>query len=396
MPAPTILLARVGILIFATFAPPLFVGAPLFADAIDDALQQLTKAGTSGGSASAIQSDWKKLAAASPQNIERILGSIRADRPLAANWIRSAAETIVDRARREGKFPRQDLERFYLNQQNPARARRMAYELLIQEDPTLSARWLPNALHDTSIEMRRDAVAFVLQAAKDAWQKEEQQKDSTHAASGKLFEQALSSARDLDQVKLAADELRKLGKTVDLVKHFGFLTKWQLVGPFDNRGRKGFTEITAPEADTRVWQSSATIDESISYTGIDGEVHWTSHETTDEMGTVDLNKAISQRKEVTAFARTVFDSPQAAVAQLRLTSLNANKTWVNGQIVMAHEVYHAGSELDQYVVPIQLRRGANVILIKLCQNEQTEEWAVDWKFQLRLCDELGGPLPSTD
>ncbi|MDA0659871.1 MAG: hypothetical protein O2931_04690 [Planctomycetota bacterium] len=396
MPAPTASLARVSILIFATFTPTLFVNRPLSADAIDDALQQLTEAGTSAGAASKIQSNWKKLAAASPQNIERILGSIRADRPLAANWIRSAAETIVDRARREGKFPRHDLERFYLNQQNPPRARRMAYELLVQEDPTLSASWLPNALQDTSLEMRRDAVAVVLQAAQNALQTEEQQNESAHTASTKLFEQALLSARDLDQVKLAADELRKLGKTVELVKHFGFLTQWQLAGPFDNRERKGFTEIIAPETDPRVWQMATTIDESISYTGVDGEVHWTPHETTDEMGVVDLNTAISQRKEVTAFARTVFDSPQAAAAQLRMTSLNANKTWVNGQLVMAHEVYHAGSELDQYVVPIQLRKGANVILVKLCQNEQTEEWAVDWKFQLRLCDDLGGPLPKAD
>ena len=31
----------------------------------------------------------------------------------------------------------------------------------------------------------------------------------------------------------------------------------------------------------------------------------------------------------------------------------------------------------------------NTILVKACQNEQTEEWTVQWEFQLRVCDETG-------
>jgi hypothetical protein len=30
-----------------------------------------------------------------------------------------------------------------------------------------------------------------------------------------------------------------------------------------------------------------------------------------------------------------------------------------------------------------------VILVKCCQNEQTETWTVEWQFQLRISDENG-------
>jgi hypothetical protein len=35
-------------------------------------------------------------------------------------------------------------------------------------------------------------------------------------------------------------------------------------------------------------------------------------------------------------------------------------------------------------------------LIKLCQNEQKEEWTVQWQFQLRVCDASGTAVLSSD
>ena len=59
---------------------------------------------------------------------------------------------------------------------------------------------------------------------------------------------------------------------------------------------------------------------------------------------------------------------------------------------MKHEIYHASEAIDQYVGEAEFREGVNRVLVKCCQNEQTEPWAVDWKFQLRICDALGVPL----
>jgi hypothetical protein len=32
----------------------------------------------------------------------------------------------------------------------------------------------------------------------------------------------------------------------------------------------------------------------------------------------------------------------------------------------------------------------------IAQNEQTEAWAQDWKFQLRVCDDIGTAILSAD
>jgi hypothetical protein len=39
-----------------------------------------------------------------------------------------------------------------------------------------------------------------------------------------------------------------------------------------------------------------------------------------------------------------------------------------------------------------LQAGKNVILVKVCQNEQTESWAQRWEFQLRVCDSIGAAI----
>jgi hypothetical protein len=62
---------------------------------------------------------------------------------------------------------------------------------------------------------------------------------------------------------------------------------------------------------------------------------------------------------------------------------------LNGELLTANQVYHAGMEVDQYVAHGRLDEGPNQILVKVCQNEQEESWAQRWQFQLRVCDELG-------
>jgi hypothetical protein len=37
-----------------------------------------------------------------------------------------------------------------------------------------------------------------------------------------------------------------------------------------------------------------------------------------------------------------------------------------------------------------------VILVKCLQNEQTEDWAQNWDFQLRVCDATGTAVLSMD
>jgi hypothetical protein len=69
------------------------------------------------------------------------------------------------------------------------------------------------------------------------------------------------------------------------------------------------------------------------------------------------------------------------------------KVFLNGRLIFAREEYHHGMRMDQHVAPATLRVGRNEILLKVCQNEQKEEWAQKWSFQLRITDSAGAKVP---
>jgi hypothetical protein len=82
--------------------------------------------------------------------------------------------------------------------------------------------------------------------------------------------------------------------------------------------------------------------------------------------------------------------------ELRLSTENAVKIWVNGDLVGESDVYHTGTSFDQFSFAVQLRRGSNEILLKVCQNEMTEDWATTFKFQLRVCNTTGTAVLSLE
>ena len=68
---------------------------------------------------------------------------------------------------------------------------------------------------------------------------------------------------------------------------------------------------------------------------------------------------------------------------------NAWKLWLNGKYLFGRDEYHRGMAIDQYRVPAKLKAGKNVILLKLCQNEQDDDWAQRYQIQIRVCDPSG-------
>jgi hypothetical protein len=96
------------------------------------------------------------------------------------------------------------------------------------------------------------------------------------------------------------------------------------------------------------------------------------------------------------YLATEFYSPASRRVELRLGTPNAWKVWVNGRLLFGREEYHRGMSIDQYKVAADLESGRNVILLKVCQNEQKEDWAQNWKFHLRVCDSIGKAILSTD
>jgi len=165
-----------------------------------------------------------------------------------------------------------------------------------------------------------------------------------------------------------------------MAAHFGFVTHWHVIGPFDNTGGQGFDRPFPPEK---------AFDPQAEYDGKHGKVRWIDHVTKHELGQVDLNAALVEEKDVAGYAAAEFVATRAADVQFRVATINALKVWLNGRQIAAHRVYHGGTQFDQYVAPATLREGKNLILVKVCQNDQTQDWAKPWVFQLRVCDSVG-------
>jgi hypothetical protein len=234
-------------------------------------------------------------------------------------------------------------------------------------------------LQDPSAELRRDAVAAAMGAAKQRLDKGDK------GAAVAAYRQALRGACDKDQVDAIAQRLKALGSPVDLAAHFGFVRTWHLVAPFDNHGGVGFKDAYPPEKG---------VDLAAVYKGKGGkEARWAVHTTDSPYGAVDLNKALGKQKGAVAYAFAAVESPTARPVQLRVGSINAVKIFLNGKELFAREEYHHGVEMDQYVAAGALKAGRNEVLIKVCQNEQSEDWAQNWAFQARLCDAVGAAVP---
>ena len=338
------------------------------ADTPEDLAKAFAAVGPEGKGNEKAALAWKKLAASGPAALLPILKAMKDEELRAANWLRPAFEAVASRALEAGKLPKADLEKFLRDTANAGSARRLAYEWLVKADPAAPDRLLPGMVQDPSPELRRDAVERLIKAAA---------KEKSKAA----YERALAGASDPDQVDAIAAALEKRGVTVDLPRHFGFVTKWHLIAPFENVGNSGWNAAYPPEKG---------IDLKASYKGKAGtEAKWIAFETKDAHGLVDLNKAVKTYKGAVAYAYAVVESPRDQEVWLRAGCITSLKMWVNGKLAFARNEYHHGMAMDQHVAKAKLKKGKNTILLKVCQNEQKEPWAQKWAFQLRLTD-LGG------
>jgi hypothetical protein len=313
-----------------------------------------------------------------------ILKAFEGASPLAMNWLRGGFETVADKQIKEkNSLPTKELEAFVINTKQDRNARRLAFEWLQKVEPQTAERLIPGFLQDPSAELRREAVAKLLEEAKaiDA--------AKTPSPAISLYRKALSGAVDDDQVKRIVEPLRKLKQDVDLPKHFGFITDWQLAGPFDNRGGIGFAAVYPPEEKIDLKATYETKYDA----GFDGgKVTWQPFQTKHDYGIVNIETDVKNYKGSCMFALAKFESGKDQNVEIRLGTPNAWKLWVNGELLFAREEYHRGARMDQYRVAAKLKAGENLILVKICQNEQTDDWAQRYQFQLRVSDPAGSAV----
>lgn len=307
----------------------------------DPDLEALRTVGPEGAGQEAAAAAWKRV-------VERgallpVLAAFDGTDPRAANWLRTAADALPSPDAKA-------LETFVLDVRRHPEARYIAFLRLENRDHLLR-------LDDPGRELRRAAVAKALGETKTL----------------EDFTKLLGHTRDRDQVDAIAKKIKELGGKADLLRHGGFLTRWQIFCPFDNKDMKGFAVAYPPESGERKEPKDV--------------------ETSDPAGKVDLNAALGKQKAVVAYAFAAVDSPAEREVELRVATNNAVKLFLNGELLAFRDEYHHGMKLDQYVGRARLKKGRNEVLLKICQNDQKEDWAQSWSFQARLCDSLGGGVP---
>ena len=299
--------------------------------------------------------------------------------PLGRNWLSGIASKLYG-----GNLEQHEpaLQSFLRETQHAGEARALVFDWLTQSRPDLRTRLLDGMLEDPSPELRYASIA---QALERIGEKPADLDDEGSKQRRLQLEPLLASARHPDQVNSLLKSLKEVGVELSPAKHFGFLQQWQVIGPFDNVGQKAFDVAYPVEADLL----KGLYNPQQKYVGKKGDAAWQQATGNEEEGAVDLNPIYANEKGAIVYARAEFVAPEPLDCQVRLGCINANKVWVNGQLVLSNEVYHASAQIDQYIGDTSLKAGKNIIVVKVCQNEQTEPWAQNWAFQLRLCDATG-------
>jgi hypothetical protein len=349
---------------------------------LDNAIAILRKAtpDNQAGAAAA----WRQVAAADSDQLPTLLAGMDGSTPVARNWLRSSIDQVLESARKENKtLPYVELEAFVRERKHDPQARRFAYELIIEHDKKAADRFLPTMLDDPSPELRRDAVARLLEQGDKL---RESDKEDKKQESLPTFQKALASARDISQINKAARALRDLGQKVDLPTHLGLVADWKLIGPFANPEDKGIDIVLPPE---KAFEPAA------SYDGLKDKVKWKNHISSHEMGMIDLDANISKAADAIGYAFTEFTSDRDQDVDIRIGCYTAFKLWVNGALALVRSDAFTGAALDHYQVRVHLKKGTNTFLMKVSRAAPPPQVPNLWRFQLRVCNADGVAILST-
>jgi hypothetical protein len=343
------------------------------------AIKSVTKEGKGNEDAAPA---WKTLVSKGGEALFPTLEAFDEGNPTANNWLRAAVDAVAAKEAAAGrKLPADKLEAFVKDTKHAPSARRVAYELLVAQDPAAKDRLLSGFLNDKSPDLRHDAIARELGIL------EKSERPSIRADLEKLF----VFARDKGQVELLAKKIEANGGKASVTEHYGFVTFAELVGPFDNAGNKAFTTAYPPEG---------AKDAAGTFKGKGGaELKWVPASTADREGTFDLNKLLPKPADLErytdacAYARAVVVADKETPCEVRVTSITSVQIFLNGKKLFERDEYHHGAPFDANVGKGALKKGENVLLLKVLQNNQKESYAKVWFFSARVCDDTGGPLP---
>jgi hypothetical protein len=195
-----------------------------------------------------------------------------------------------------------------------------------------------------------------------------------------ILRSALENARQNEVASLAAENLAQNGVDPQSVAQAkGFLTKWQIIGPFPNDGDGAFKKSFFPEGDT-------PMPDSVAFEGT--VINRQDAETQGFPAVINFRDYYRESNNKAAYAYAEFNWSQEQPVHFLVGSDDGCELWVNGQKVHENPV-HRTLAVDADKVPATLRPGVNRVLIKVLNG------AASWEFCVRLADANGAPLDLT-
>ncbi len=174
-------------------------------------------------------------------------------------------------------------------------------------------------------------------------------------------------------------ELRERYADADRVTpELGFIEPWKIIGAFDNDQGRGLLAEHPPES---------SIDFDAEVRGRLMPVRWRdARPAMDRTGLVVLPDLVSPNRWSVAYLLTQVHSDEPRDVQLRITTPDSMRLWVNGALVAEQERI-GGWATDNLVVPIRLEAGWNRVLVKSAHRDRGS-----WVFGARITDADGEPV----
>ncbi len=329
------------------------------------------------------RSAWDRLSQAKADALPVLLEGMNTKDVVAANWLRTAFDRIVDREVKAGgkNIDQAALLTFVKDPSKQGHARRLALDLVEGLKPGTRDQLVLDWLDDP--EFRHEAVAKVLDKAQVV------NKTGNSLIAVNLYRQAFDKSRDVQQARDAAAGLQTGNVTVSVGDHLGCLMDWYLIGPFDGMGQKGFSLSYPPEK---------KFDLADEMQGQSKKVRWKRYQVKEPSPTsgarhqalVNLaeKSALGNADDAVGYAYTEFAVEKAITAEMRGAADDNLSVWVNGVKVFAAEEWRNGVRHDRHRFPVKLNEGKNSVLVKVCQSAAPNP-EPNWEFILRVVDTTG-------
>jgi cellulose synthase operon protein C len=168
----------------------------------------------------------------------------------------------------------------------------------------------------------------------------------------------------------------KVEKSLKLLEEDGAITKWKMIGTFDNDNGKGFYEKYPPEN---------KLDFNENYKGKIAEAIWRDIPGVDSFKRIPLGQFFYPYLDTAAYLYTSIDAQGSIEALLSISAGDSIKVWLNGIEVTAQENIEFFA-YENLIVKIELVKGINSLLIKSARRDG------EWDLGVKLLDKNGNPF----